>query len=257
VAERRKVLELVGDVLAGAEMYARQQFAKATLPATVRERDRLIARHLKAFTADLAEYFNAMADRVGARVAKAVEPDLDWKAEAAALRKILGRWYDVYGKAAYEAVSELVSVELVWDAEAPGVRRVIDQLGRQVSGINEATRELLAARIAAGIEQGYSVDQIVVGVADAGFEGLRDMVAGWGEARAQTIALTESANAFNLASVAGYRDSGIVEQVEVFDGTGDAECAQANGSTWTLDQATKDPIAHPNCQRAFGPIVTR
>jgi hypothetical protein len=74
------------------------------------------------------------------------------------------------------------------------------------------------------------------------------------ESRAGLIARTEIANANNLTGTAAYRDSGLVERVEVFDGTEDDACAAADGQIWTLDEADANPIEHPNCQRAFAPV---
>lgn len=58
---------------------------------------------------------------------------------------------------------------------------------------------------------------------------------------------------FNGAQAATYREGGI-SSVLIFDGLGDAECAEANGAIWTLDQYASDPIAHPNCVRTAGPV---
>ena len=72
--------------------------------------------------------------------------------------------------------------------------------------------------------------------------------------RANTIARTETAIATNHGSVLGIQQAG-VERVDVFDGVDDAACAAANGAVWTVEQALADPVAHPNCVRAFGPHV--
>lgn len=78
--------------------------------------------------------------------------------------------------------------------------------------------------------------------------------------RARTIARTETGTAYNRATLAGYAASGRVTEVEVFDGdgcgwTGHGDPDQADGSTRTLAEANAHPLAHPNCQRAFAPVV--
>jgi hypothetical protein len=44
-----------------------------------------------------------------------------------------------------------------------------------------------------------------------------------------------------------------VKEVEVLDGDDDEECASANGQIWTLEEASDNPLGHPNCTRAFAP----
>jgi hypothetical protein len=268
---RETAIDLVDELL----VFARGRLAKVALPAAIRRRDALFAESQAAFSADLADYFSAMAERIAESVSKAVaiswDPDrnVDWTVEDDELETVLARWYTTFGEAAYGAVGEQLAVELRFDLNARGVKGVMDRVATEVRRINDQSRELLRSKVAEAIDRGYSVDQLVAGVADDGFAGLRELVEGWAStpdgaagARAQTIALTETANAYNAASLAGYEDSGLVDAVEVFDGP---ECGWtehddpdlADGSTRTLDEANDYPISHPNCQRAFGPVVAR
>ena len=252
-------------VLDAATVFARARLAKAAQPAALRARNRLFADVVPGLSADLAAYFEALAERIEARVAKAIEVDwadeaIDWEVEDKELGTVLARWYTQLGEGAYAAVSEQLGVELRWDLGARGVRRVLDRVGNQVAGIVETTRDLLRVKVADAIDRGLSIEELVRGV--EGFAGLRDLVAGWSTSRATLIALTETANTYNLAAVAGYRDSGLVEEVEVYDGpdcgwTEHDDPDLADGSTRTLDEADEYPIAHPHCQRAFGPVVVR
>lgn len=76
----------------------------------------------------------------------------------------------------------------------------------------------------------------------------------WAKWRAARIARSEAAITENHGALLGYTIAGVVG-VSVTDGTEhDAECRQANGSTWSLDKAMTEPIEHPNCVRAFRPI---
>ena len=85
---------------------------------------------------------------------------------------------------------------------------------------------------------------------------VRDQVAetfeGWEHWRAQRIARTETGFAYNHGTVLGHKQSG-GSQVDVFDGDKDADCAAANGSVWTVEQALDNPLGHPNCVRSFSP----
>lgn len=83
---------------------------------------------------------------------------------------------------------------------------------------------------------------------------VREKFAGYEAWRAERIARSESAIAYNHANVLGYSQAG-VEKVEVIDGTEDDICEAANGQEWTLTEALADPIGHPNCTRSLLPIV--
>lgn len=70
----------------------------------------------------------------------------------------------------------------------------------------------------------------------------------------EMVVRTKSAQTFNAGTILHSRENG-VELFEVFDGTvHDDVCAAANGQTWTAAQCMSDPVAHPNCRRAFGPL---
>jgi phage portal protein BeeE len=84
-------------------------------------------------------------------------------------------------------------------------------------------------------------------------DNLSTLFDGYQDWRLDRISRTETTNAYNVGSVGQYRDAG-VSQVYVTDGDGDDECAAADGSTWSVDEAESDPSAHPNCTRSFDPI---
>ena len=66
---------------------------------------------------------------------------------------------------------------------------------------------------------------------------------------------TKSANAYNSGSLNKFTEEGVT-RVQVFDGVkDDEECANANGQIWSLRYAMNHVISHPNCRRAFGPVL--
>ena len=283
------ILEGTADVLVPLvdEMlrFARGRLAKAAMPSAIASRQ----KHVEPFTSELAAYFAAMADRILGTVSKA-QPDwnpddVDWTAEDDELRTVLARWYTTLAGTAYAAVGEQLGIELRLDLNSRGIGRVMDRVATLVRGINEESRAQLRALVQTAIEHDSNADNLARGIRTltdkwAGLDrgAFKELIAdpdveGWiksyaraalsqSNSRAETIALTESANAFNLASTAGYADSGLVDEVEVFDGP---ECGWtehddpdlADGSTRTLDEADEYPIAHQNCQRAFGAVVAR
>lgn len=138
---------------------------------------------------------------------------------------------------------------LAADFELPFTVRqgIIDQLAADVTGVADETRRQIAAAVADGVEAGETLDQLRTRVAD-----LFDTMS---SSRAMTIARTESGNAYNLGTVASYRESGVVKAVGVLDGEDDEPCRSANGATWSFDEAAASPLGHPNCSRSFFPIV--
>lgn len=153
-----------------------------------------------------------------------------------------------------DVVSKQVGTALAFDLNARGVGRILDKVGTRITGMTESSQMRLSWRIESGINAGQSTDKI---------EGtVRDLLRSWGEPgnRAHIIALTETGNAYNLAATEGYRESGLVERVQVYDGpdcgwTEHDDPDLADGSTRTLEEAEEYPLSHPHCQRAFGPVV--
>lgn len=82
---------------------------------------------------------------------------------------------------------------------------------------------------------------------------VRKTFKGYEAYRALRIARTESAIGYNHGGVLGGLQAGFTE-FEVVDGTDDAECAEANGQVWSATKCLNNPIAHPNCVRAFFPV---
>jgi hypothetical protein len=240
--------------------FARGRLAKAAMPSAIAARDKFFAKAQPAMATELVAWFDGLLARAGVRkdVAFPFDPDtdIDWADEKAQLRKILGRWYVEMGDAAYAALGGGLGIELSFDLEAASTAAVRHLIGVNVTSITSTTREELRNRVEDAIARGLSIEQLVTGTDTV--QGLRDLFG----SRAQTIALTETATAYNATSVVGYRESGLIDEVEVFDGP---ECGWtehddpdlADGSTRTLAEADDYPTAHPNCQRAFGPVVAR
>ena len=248
------VAELLGAVRE-LEAWAVDRLAKASAAANTTARDALV----EPFAAELAEYFTAMAGRVTGTVRKAVETgwdpgDIDWTFEESELAQVLGRWVAKIGEAAFGSVGEQLLIEIRFDVRVSPGREILAAVGERVAGITDTSRELLEGAVERAIASGDSTDELRVV--------LEEIVTGWSSSRAQTIALTETAMVYNQAALAGYAESGLTDEVEVFDGedcgwTSHDDPDLASGSRRSLDDAEAYPISHPNCQRAFGPVVAR
>jgi hypothetical protein len=140
--------------------------------------------------------------------------------------------------------------------------RVTDDLltygGERVADMNAKTLQAITIELAEGTKRGYSVAQLIDGVPSEGFRGvlkvgLDNGVGVWGDARAETIARTETALSYNRATLTGYKEFR-VKQVTAIDGDADADCAARNGSTFSVDDAYG--IAdHPNGTLDWVPVV--
>lgn len=152
-------------------------------------------------------------------------------------------------------VTTLISTEVSWDLQAPHIAAARAQLGALITRVNDTTRDAIAREVELGMARGYSINQIANGFDAEGYRGVMGVFDEATTMRAERIARSETAMIYNAAANAGYEEAGVTH-VEVMDGTGDDVCAAAAGSVWTLAYANANPIGHPNCVRAFAPIVT-
>lgn len=77
------------------------------------------------------------------------------------------------------------------------------------------------------------------------------------EYRMKRIARTEIAYIQNKGTIASYKNNKVTK-VQVLDNEGPnscPECEEANGQIWTLEYAETHELEHPNCVRAFIPII--
>ena len=144
-------------------------------------------------------------------------------------------------------VSRLVMAELgiSFELDDPATRRYLADAGSQIVGITDTTRTAVQDALIAGQADGEGIEQLA--------RRLRDLPA-FGQARAETVSRTELGHAQNSAALTSYRESGVVVGIRVHDGDYDEACQAMNGRTFPLDQAPAT-LQHPNCVRAFAPLV--
>lgn len=165
--------------------------------------------------------------------------------DGATLRSLMQKhWQDVIEDAFLDAAD--LGVSVAFDLSNPYVKTVINRLAKQITQVAETTKDEIRALVEKSTDEGWSVEQLQRAIRDKGAIASRS--------RALMIARTETGTAYNLGSVAAYRAGGVTH-VDVLDGEDDEPCASANGSRWTLDEAEANPLGHPNCTRAFSPVV--
>ena len=180
-------------------------------------------------------------------MALAIDEIADWEGFGDEAEALLRRYYPQLLELAYADAGDLLGDDSIrWDLSNPRVRDVIDTLARKIRDVAETTREDVRRWVEVGTEEGLSVQKIA--------EQIRSNAANITPSRALTIARTESGTAYNRGAVLAYGDAGVT-RVEVLDGDDDEICSSVNGQVWTLEEAEASPLGHPNCVRAFAPVV--
>lgn len=119
--------------------------------------------------------------------------------------------------------------------------------GGLVTGIDDYSKQRLADLVASFEDDTESTDADLASA-------IGQMFSDFGDARADTVARTETAWAANLGNAGAWRDGGYA-YVEVSDGTdSDQECADADGQVWSLDDFEANALEHPNCGRSASPV---
>ncbi len=143
-------------------------------------------------------------------------------------------------------------------------KRVISDLltfgGQRIKDINDRTLQALTLQLAEGARRGYSISQIIDGVPADGYSGINGVTLEngtpvFGDLRAETIARTETATAYNRATLEGYAGFE-VREVLAYDGDDDEECAARDGQTYDIDTAMSIED-HPNGTLDWAPVVDK
>ena len=158
---------------------------------------------------------------------------------------LMRRYYPLIFESAFGDAS-LAGVPVAFDLESEHIQELLDDLAGEIKNIAETTRDDIRRLIGKQSEEGWSNEELGRRIREMGEINSRS--------RAVMIARTETGNAYNRSAILAYREGGVTH-VDVLDGDDDEPCASANGSRWTLDEAEANPLGHPNCTRAFSPVV--
>ena len=201
---------------------------------------RQVADLLRAQLAEVAAKLRSVDDATWRRHAKQARYWWADAKETARLARVL--------RPQAAAISQIVHRDLVSSQGKAGLEsvttRILERAGRRITGINATTRDAVAEAIAQGYADGLTAQEM----ADA-----LERLPAFDEARAELIARTESALAYNEAALASYEDLGVT-QVEALDGDEDPECAERNGNVYSIEEAM-DITDHPNGTLDWAPVV--
>lgn len=183
----------------------------------------------------------------------------DWEAEDKRLGRLLRSMQKAAGDAAFSSIEQNhgFDVGISFDIFNPRVARVMDKVAHRVVNINETTRQDIAGRVASGLREGNTVEEI------------RDSLRGLFEityrGRELAVARTESMVMYGEASVLGYKETGLIDRAQVFDNPDHDEdygasdgltCAERDGIIVALDDAMDHVYAdHPNGSAALAPVL--
>lgn len=199
----------------------------------------------------LSAYLRGLGDRTAAAIsAPKADERPDFEREQAKLNALLARWYKRMGAAVVPLAEDYLGVS--FELDDPQTRAFLELAGANVVGILEHTRAEVAAALQAGQAAGEGVEALARRVRALGV---------FSDGRARTIARTELAIASQASALASYTASGVVHGVRILDGDGCGlrshdDPTKADGLIIPLDQMADIPhLAHPNCVRAFSPVV--
>jgi len=171
----------------------------------------------------------------------------DWEASGEALAEgMLPLYRKLIELGADEATGELRGIDADFTLTRPEVDEVIDLLAEQIKGVSDTTRQKVQAIVDRQQSEGLSIPKVAKMINE---QALLDSMS-----RSRTIARTETGMAYNMGTLLTYAKAGVTKVV-VHDGDEDDDCKEADGQVWTIEEAQSNPLAHPNCQRAFSPII--
>lgn len=182
----------------------------------------------------------------------------DGDEEDALLLVALRDSYNRLGRGALQVVANTLSRVVLPDRIERVISANLKGAGTRIRDINETTRQAVTAELETGVRRGYNITQLVAGVPSESFRGIaqapmKNGASAFDELRAETIARTETMNAYNNAAIRGYSEFG-VREVQAIDGDTDAQCAIRNGGVFSVDDALG--IAdHPNGTLDWIPVL--
>jgi HK97 family phage portal protein len=149
--------------------------------------------------------------------------------------------------AAYSASAEDYALAVKWGGDSMWLDLYMGSRLRLINGIDDNLRQSLADTLLESAQAGDSIPAM----ADKVRQVFQDAI----DYRAEMIARTETIQAYGAASLQSYREAGIA-QAQMYDGSGDPECAAVDGMVVSLSEAEQlMGEEHPNGTRGLAPVV--
>ncbi len=137
-------------------------------------------------------------------------------------------------------------------APAGVIDRALKRGAARVTKINERTRDSVQSFLIDGLREGLTANELADRI-ESGVT-LDNGQPAFDEYRAELIARTELADAYNSSAIASYEDAGVTE-VEAIDGDDDEECRdRVANNPYTIEQAMQIED-HPNGTLDWVPVI--
>lgn len=178
----------------------------------------------------------------------------DWQAWEDELRPILEASFSAVVADSADALAD--ELRVVFNHADPFMQRELTKyVGERIVSLTETTRNEVSDLVRRVLDQPGPGPGTTNKLGDVIRDKVRQRFAGYEDWRADRIARTETAIAYNHGTVFACRQAGVDKVIVSDGGAGDVDpvCKEANGKIWTLQQALDNPVAHPNCTRAFSP----
>lgn len=182
---------------------------------------------------------------------------VNWDEEARLLAEVMDKFYETAGTLAASDATSVLGVQVDWSLSNPNIQRTMSKLGTRIVGINETTRQDVAAIVADSLNEGVTLDELASRLTNQFEETYKG--------RAMTVARTESMYSYGQASATSYAESGVVSEIELLDnldhvddyGASDGlTCAERHGLVVPLSDAGKHLDAeHPNGSLSIAPVI--
>jgi hypothetical protein len=180
----------------------------------------------------------------------------DADAEQEALAILLEPRYMAMLRSVHELVAATFPTMENFRLDDPATRAQLAHAAEQVVRIDETTRTALRHLLALGQERGYSAWELANGVPKDGFPGIEGLFRETWKGRALTVARNELAVAQLEASKERYRATGLVDRLQLRDGTGtapDQPCLDRNGQVVPLSANPQQ--LHIQCTLVCVPVL--
>jgi SPP1 gp7 family putative phage head morphogenesis protein len=142
--------------------------------------------------------------------------------------------------------------ELLELANEHAIEWAVDHAAELIKGIEEHTADAVRLLVGQALEDGWGNDELAERLEESG---------AFGEARAETIARTETAFADVEGNQIGWREAGVVEQKEwaIAQDEYCDDCQALDGTKVGLDDefpgGVSGPPLHPNCRCDVLPVL--
>lgn len=180
----------------------------------------------------------------------------DSQAEQEAIARIIEPRYTAMLTAMHELVAATFPEMEAFRLDDAATRRLLTHAARRVVMIDTATREAVAEMLLRGQTLGLSNWELANGSPKDNYPGIQGLFEQTYKNRALTVARNELLEAQHWSSLDRYVRTGLVDRVQLRDGTGaapDQPCVDRNGTVVPL--SSHPQRLHVNCSVVVLPIL--